>query len=102
MSDATSRIGMMATDAMGLLIAAVEQIPPASWDQPSILAGWSIRDLVGHLTGSATKFVTLVEGGELWMAPSQPADWICDDPAARLHELAARLQVALPSADLNA
>ena len=37
MSDATSRIGMMATGAMGLLIAAVEQIPPESWDQPSIL-----------------------------------------------------------------
>jgi len=33
---------------------------------------------------------------------SQPADWVCDDPARRLHELAARLQEALPGADLDA
>jgi uncharacterized protein (TIGR03086 family) len=102
MNDPTLRIGMMATAAMGLLIAAVEQIPPESWDQQSNLEGWNVRDLVGHVTGSAAKIVTLVEGGEVWKAPSQPADWICDDPAARLRELAARLQVALPSTDLNA
>ena len=102
MNDATSQVGMMATEAMGLLIEAVEQIPPESWDQPSNLEGWSMRDLVGHVTGSAAKIVTLVEGGEVWRAPSQPADWKCEDPAARLRELAARLQDALPGADLNA
>jgi len=95
-------IGMMATEAMGLLIEAVEQIPSDAWDQPSNLEGWSIRDLVAHTTGSAAKVVTLVEGGEVWQRPSQPDDWKCEDPAARLRELAARLQDALPGADLNA
>ncbi len=56
---------------------------------------------MGHVTGSAAKIVTLIEGGEVWKGPSQPADWKFDDAAARLRELAARLQVALPSADLN-
>ncbi len=87
---------------MGLLIEAVEQIPSAAWDQPSNLEGWSIRDLVGHVTGSAAKVVTLVEGGEVWQKPSQPDDWKCEDPAARLRELAARLQDALPNADFDA
>ncbi len=102
MNDATSRIGVMAIDAMSLLIEAVERIPPESWDQPSNLEGWSMRDLVSHVTGSAAKMVTLVEGGEVWKEPSQPADWKCEDPAARLRELAGRLQDALPSADLDA
>lgn len=93
---------MMATEALGLLIVAVGQIPADSWDHPSNLQGWNIRDLVGHITGSAAKIVTLIEGGEVWKGPSQPADWTCDDTAARLRELAARLNVALPSADLNA
>jgi uncharacterized protein (TIGR03086 family) len=102
MNDPTARIGTMATAAIDLLIDAVAQIPPESWDQPSNLDGWSLRDLVGHATGSAAKIVTLVEDGEVWGAPSQPADWVCEDPAARLRELAARLQDALPAADLDA
>ena len=102
MNDATPQVGRIATEAMGLLIAAVEQIPPESWDQPSNLEGWNMRDLVGHVSGSAAKIVTLVEGGEVWKGPSHPADWNSADPAARLHELAARLQNALPGADLDA
>ncbi len=102
MNDATARIGILATEAINLLIDAVDQIPPESWDQPSNLEGWSLRELVGHATGSAAKIVTLVGDGEVWRGPSQPADWVCEDPGARLRELAARLQDALPGADLDA
>jgi uncharacterized protein (TIGR03086 family) len=95
-------IGALAADALDLLIDAVQQTPPESWDQPSNLEDWSLRDLIGHATGSATKIVTLVEDGEVWSGPSQPADWVCEDPSARLRELAARLVDALPGADLAA
>lgn len=101
MTDTNSRIGVLAVEAIDLLIDAVERIGPAAWDQPSNLEGWSLRELVGHVTGSAAKVVTLVEDGELWDRPSQPADWVCDDPAGRLRELAARLDAALPGADLD-
>ncbi|ORA85217.1 TIGR03086 family protein [Mycobacterium malmoense] len=102
MNEATSPIGELATEAMDLLIEAVEQIPPEGWDKPSNLEGWSVRDLVGHVTGSAAKVVALVEDEEIWRQPSRPADWTSEDPAARLRELAARLQSALPGADLDA
>lgn len=102
MDDATARIGTMAADAMGLLIDAVDQIAPETWDRPSNMAGWSVRELVGHVTGSAAKVVTLMEDGQIWDRPSQPSDWVCDDPPARLRELATRLQDALPGADLDA
>ncbi|WP_231995810.1 TIGR03086 family metal-binding protein [Mycobacterium sp. 852002-51163_SCH5372311] len=98
----TTQIGLLAVAALDLLIDATSQIPPGSWDNPSNLAEWSLRDLVGHATGSATKIVTLVEGGKVWDGPSQPADWICDNPVGRLLELAARLRDALPAADLDA
>jgi uncharacterized protein (TIGR03086 family) len=102
-SDETAtQVGARATEAIGLVIDAVDHIPTDAWDQPSNLDGWSIRDLVGHVTGSAAKIVTLVEGGEVWQKPSQPDDWKCQDPAAKLRELAARLQDALPGADLAA
>ena len=101
MNDVKEDIGALATEAMNLLIEAVEQIPAESWDQPSNLDGWSLRELVGHALGSATKIVTLVEGGKIW-GRSEPADWVSEDPAARLRELAARLQEVLPGADLDA
>lgn len=87
---------------MPVAVVAVDHVATESWDRPSNLEGWSVHALVGHVTGSAAKVVTLVEDGEVWNAPSEPADWICDDPAARLRELAGRLRDALPGADLDA
>ena len=68
-----SDVGAMATEAMGFLVEAVEQIAPENWYRPSNLEGWGIPDLVAHVTGSAAKIVTLVEGGD-GQEPSQPDD----------------------------
>jgi len=95
--DVAAQVGARASEAMGFLVDAVEQIPSESWDQPSNLDGWSIRDLVVHTTGSAAKLVTLAEGGEVGQEPSEP-----DDPVGQLRGLAARLKDALARADLSA
>ena len=73
-------------EAMDFLLDAVGQIPSESWDQPSNLDGWSIRDLVVHTTGSAAKLVALA-GGET----SEPTD--------DLPQLAARLKDAVAKKD---
>ncbi|MFZ0718939.1 maleylpyruvate isomerase N-terminal domain-containing protein [Mycobacterium sp.] len=78
-------IAERAIEAMDFLVAAVEQIPSESWDQPSNLDGWSIRDLVVHTTGTATKLLALA-GGETEAT---------DD----LQQLAARLKDALAKKD---
>ena len=79
-------IAARAIEAMDFLVDAVEQIPSESWDQPSNLDGWSIRDLVVHTTGSAAKLVALA-GGQTSEAT--------DD----LPQLAARLKDALAEKD---
>ena len=79
-------IAARAVEAMDFLVDAVQQIPSESWDQPSNLDGWSIRDLVVHTTGSAAKLVALA-GGQTSEAT--------DD----LHQLAARLKDALAKKD---
>jgi len=89
-------------EALDLFIDAVEQTPPQNWDQPSNLEEWSLRDLIGHATGTAAKMVALVEDGEISRGPSRPVDWICEDPAGRLRELSKRLADAVPAADLTA
>jgi uncharacterized protein (TIGR03086 family) len=95
-------VGARATEAVDFFIEAVEQIPSASWDLPSNLAGWSIGDLVAHSTGSTAKIVMLVEGGQVQQGPADPNDWRSENPVAQLRELAGRLHDALPSADLDA
>jgi len=79
-------IAARATEAMDFLVDAVQQIPSASWDQPSNLDGWSIRDLVVHTTGTAAKLVALA-GGET------------SESTEDLQQLAARLKDALAKKD---
>jgi len=89
------------TEAMGFLVEAVEEIAPENWYRPSNLEGWEIPELVAHVTGSAAKLVTLVEGGDGQEA-SQPDDLEYADRATQLRELADELQTALAEADLDA
>lgn len=98
----TEPLGGLAAQALRLLIDAVEQTPEDAWNQPSNLEGWNLAELAGHATGSAAKIVTLVEGGEIWTRPSQPSDWMSENPAGQLREFTTRLIEALPRADWDA
>lgn len=100
--DPTPELGALATEALDLFTAAVREIPAERWDDPSILQDWTVRELVAHATGSATRVVVLAEDGELWDGPSEPADWMYDSPADQLSALGIRLRDALPNADFDA
>lgn len=91
----------VAPRALGLLIEAVERIPADAWDRQSNLGEWSVRELVGHATGSAIKLVRLSESGEFG-GFSEPADFFCEDPAARLREIEQRVLEVLGGADPDA
>ncbi|MFC7343213.1 TIGR03086 family metal-binding protein [Saccharopolyspora griseoalba] len=91
----------VAPRALALFVDAVERTPPEAWDRTSNLGEWSVRELVGHATGSADKLVRLSERGEFG-GFSEPADYFCDDPAARLREIQQRLREVLGAADLEA
>jgi uncharacterized protein (TIGR03086 family) len=95
----TADIGARATEAVNFFTEAVKQIPSGSWDLPSNLEGWTIRDLVAHTTGTVNKIVTLAEGGQAAQGPADPDDWKSDDPVEQLQELADRLHGALGNAD---
>ena len=98
----TPELGVLAIEALDLLTAAVREAPSDRWDDPSILQDWTLRELVAHATGSATRIIVLAEDGELWDGPSQPSDWMYDSPADQLSALGLRLRDALPAADLDA
>ena len=53
--DTTPELGVLAVEALDLLTAAVRDVPADRWDDPSILQDWTVRELVAHATGSATR-----------------------------------------------
>jgi uncharacterized protein (TIGR03086 family) len=100
--DTTTDLGVLAIEALDLLTTAVREVPAERWDDPSILQDWTVRELVAHATGSATRIIVLAEDGELWDGPSEPSDWMYDSPVDQLSALGIRLRDALPTADLDA
>ncbi len=67
----------------------VRGVPPDGWDAPSPCAGWSARDVVGHLTAWIRDFFT-AQGVEFPEAPS-----VQDDPAAAWEAVRGTLAAAL-------
>jgi uncharacterized protein (TIGR03083 family) len=48
------------------LVDALAQLPDAAWDKPSLCAGWTVREVVGHMIATANmtppKFVAKLAG----------------------------------------
>jgi uncharacterized protein (TIGR03083 family) len=42
------------TDSVGTMRDAVASVPPDRWDNPSVLEGWTVRDLMAHLARALT------------------------------------------------
>jgi uncharacterized protein (TIGR03083 family) len=36
------------------LVDALDKLPEADWDKPSLCTGWTVREVVGHMTATAT------------------------------------------------
>lgn len=62
--------------AQALFGDRVDAVPASSWDEPSGLAGWSMRHLVGHLVDEQRWVAPLLDG----QAPSDLGDHLSADP----------------------
>ena len=65
------------TDAW--LIELLEHLSPADWDRPTIVAGWHVRHVAGHLLDTALRRLSVVRDG---VATDGPASGAADDVRA--------------------
>lgn len=80
----------------------VDAVPGEGWDAPSPCAGWSARDVLGHLGTSVGMGASFLAGEQpTFPEADRPGDLVPDDPAAWWHELADRARAALAGADLD-
>lgn len=67
--------------AVSETVRLVEQAAPRDWDLPTPCEGWTLRDLVAHMTGQHHGFAAAASGGGDDLAVWQPGV-LGDDPAA--------------------
>jgi uncharacterized protein (TIGR03083 family) len=56
-SERTAALRQLLVQAQGELLAVLNRVGPDQWSSPSPNEGWTIRDLLVHLTSSETAFV---------------------------------------------
>jgi uncharacterized protein (TIGR03086 family) len=96
-SDIAFRNGL---DVFGAVVGAV---PTSAWDAPSPCAGWTARDVLGHLGSSVSFGVSILEGRTVeWPTVDRPADLVAGGPADYWTGIAASARTALVGADLGA
>jgi uncharacterized protein (TIGR03086 family) len=96
-SDIAFRNGL---DVFGAVVGAV---PTSTWDAPSPCAGWTARDVLGHLGSSVSFGVSILEGRTVeWPTVDRPADLVAGGPADYWTGIAASARTALVGADLGA
>ena len=62
--------------AQALFGDRVDAVPPASWDEPTALPGWSVRALVRHLVDEQRWVAPLLAG----QTPAEVGDRFSEDP----------------------
>lgn len=81
--------------------ATLARIPGDAWDNASPCAGWTVRDVVGHVIGTMTEAAAVLRGEPLSRDPSVPGDAAGDDPVAALRAVSAAAREAVKTANLS-
>lgn len=98
MDELRKSVAVVMPQALRLLNETVASIEGDEWERPSNLTGWSVRELVGHVTGSVNKLSALISDDPVAAQRSEPADWAHEDPVAQLAALSDRAVTLLEQA----
>lgn len=86
---------------MDVFDATVVLVRLSAWENASPCAGWTARDVVGHVIGTVTKATTILGGGEFPPGPSLPGDVAGSDPVAAWRAASRPAREAARTADLS-
>lgn len=89
-------------EGLDFFSAVVKGVPPDVWERPSPCAGWTGRDVLGHV-GTAVQFGTRLLAGEQpqWKPVASPGSQVVGDPAPWWDGLVAPARVAVQQADVD-
>ena len=89
-------------DAAALWIAALNNVGPQTYSQPSGCGAWTIAELINHVAGGGERYAMLLTGASAEQtAATRGNDYLGDDPIARFRQQEKAFRTAAEAADLN-
>ena len=80
----------------------LDQVPTDGWDLASPCHGWTVLDVLGHLSTALNMGASLLRGEQpTWPEADRPADLVIGEPVAFYRASAAACRAALEGADLD-
>lgn len=97
----SSRSGELFDQGLDFFTTIITQLSDDDWDRPTPCAGWTARDVLGHLATSANVAISTMQGQQpTWPDVARPGDLVDGDPAEFWRGTVARARDVLRTADL--
>ena len=96
------RSDVVFANGLNVFSAVVADVDAGAWDNPSPCAGWTARDVLGHLGTSIAMGVSVLRGEQpTWPDVTRPGELVSDEPSTYWREIADEARRALAGADLD-
>ena len=97
----SSRSGELLDQGLDFFTGIVARLSDDDWERPTPCAGWTARDLLGHLAASIRVGISIMQGRPpTWPDAARPGDLVEGDPAGFWRGTVAQARDVLRNADL--
>jgi len=98
----SSRSGELLDRGLDFFTSVVTRLSDNDWQRPTPCAGWTARDLLGHLATSIRVGISVMQGRPpAWPDVARPGDLVEGDPAGFWRGTVAQARDVLRNADLG-
>jgi uncharacterized protein (TIGR03086 family) len=98
----TSRSGQLLDQGLDFFAGVATRLGEDDWERPTPCAGWTARDLLGHLVTSIRAGMSVMQGRPpAWPDVARPGDLVEGDPVEFWRDIAVQARDVLRNADLG-
>jgi uncharacterized protein (TIGR03086 family) len=97
----SSQSGELLDQGLDFCTAIITRLGEGDWERPTPCAGWTARDLLGHLATTIRYAISTMQGCQpTWPDAARPGDLVEGDPAGFWRDTVAQARDALRNSDL--
>ena len=97
----SSRSGELLDQGLDFFTAIVTQLSEDDWERPTPCAGWTRRDLLGHLATSVRVGISIMQGRQpIWPDAARPGELVQGDPVEFWRGTVVQARDVLRNADM--